>query len=115
VNGAPVTAPVTTGFAAIRRTWKDGDRVEVDMPMPLRLEPIDPEHPDTAALMRGPLVLFAITEQAPKVTRQQLLAASLVSGSNQPAWQVQSASGAMRLLPFTAITDERYTTYLTVS
>ena len=48
----------------------------------MRLEPIDPEHPETVALMRGPLVLFAVTEQAPKVTGQQLLAAGAVSGAD---------------------------------
>ncbi len=82
----------------------------------MRLEPIDPEHPETVALMRGPLVLFAVTEQAPKVTGQQLLAASAVSGADpgRPEWQVQAASGPLRLMPFTSITDERYSTYVKV-
>jgi hypothetical protein len=35
--------------------------------------------------------------------------------SGQPAWQAQTASGSLRLLPFTEISDEHYTTYLTVS
>ena len=115
VNGAPVPAAATSGFASVRRTWKDGDRIEMDLPMPLRLEAIDPEHPETVALVRGPLVLLPVQEQAPKVTRQQLLAASPVSGGdpNKPAWEVQTASGPVKLLPFTAITDEHYTTYVT--
>ncbi|MBV8673347.1 MAG: hypothetical protein JOZ33_07935, partial [Acidobacteriaceae bacterium] len=67
--------------------------------------------------VRGPLVLFAIAEQAPKMPRQNLLAARQVYGGDpsRPAWEVQASSGTMRLLPFTAITDERYTTYSTVS
>jgi hypothetical protein len=113
VNGAPVSAPVTTGFATLRRRWKDGDRIDLELPMPMRLEAIDTEHPETIALMRGPLVLFAITEQTPKMTRQQLLAATPVNG--RPAWQAETASGSLTLLPFTSITDERYATYLTVS
>ncbi len=76
VNGAAVSAPVKTGFATLRRRWKDGDRIELELPLPLRLEPIDPEHPETVALMRGPLVLFAITDSAPRVTRERLLAAT---------------------------------------
>ena len=114
VNGAPVSAATTTGLATLRRRWKDGDRIELELPMPLRLEAIDAEHPETVALVRGPLVLFPITETAPRATRQQLLAASSVPGSNpeQAAWQIQTASGPLRLMPFTAITDERYTTYL---
>lgn len=117
MNGETVPEHVATGFATIRRKWKDGDRIDAELPMPMRLEAIDPEHPETVALVRGPLVLFAVTDQAPKITRQQLLAASVVSGSDpdKPSWQVQTASGSPKLMPFTAITDERYSTYLTVS
>jgi len=115
VNGSPASAAVTSGFATIRRKWKDGDSIELELPMTMRLEQIDPEHPDTVALVRGPLVLFPVTEQAPRVTRQQLLAAARVAeDSNKSAWQVQTSSGTVRLLPFTAINDERYTTYVTV-
>ena len=113
VNGAPMSAPVTTGFAALSRQWKDGDRIDLELPMPIRLEPIDPLHPETVALLRGPLVLL-VTEQAPKVSRQQLLAATPMTGQSA-AWQVQSASGPLKLMPFTEITDERYTTYLRVT
>ena len=116
VNGAPVSPTMVKGFATLRRTWKDGDRVELQLPMPLRVEAIDPVHPDTVALVRGPVVLFALTGQSPKVTRQQLLAASTVSGADpeRPEWQVQTGAGPLRLMPFTSIRDERYITYLKV-
>jgi uncharacterized protein len=81
--------------------------------MTARLEAIDRQHPQTVALVRGPLVLFAVTEDAPVVTRSQLLAA--VRLPQQSAWQVDTASGPLRFLPFTAIQDQRYTTYLTVA
>jgi uncharacterized protein len=115
VNGAPVSVSMKAGFATLRRRWKNGDRIDLELPMPVRLEPIDPQHPDTVALLRGPLVLFAVTDQAPQVTRQQLLAASPVSGSFQATWTVQTASGPLRLLPFPAIMDESYATYFTVN
>ena len=36
VNGKRVSDAVQPGtFASIRRTWKDGDRVELELPMPL--------------------------------------------------------------------------------
>jgi len=41
----------------------------------LRLEPIEEGHPQTVALLSGPLVLFAMTGGATAVTSQQLLAA----------------------------------------
>lgn len=113
VNGGRVSAPVTSGFATLRRRWKDGDRIELELDLPTRLEPIDAQHPDVVALVRGPLVLFAVAESAPRVNRRQLLAARRVPG--QPAWQADTGSGTLRLLPFTAIDQERYTAYLNVS
>jgi DUF1680 family protein len=113
VNGVAVAAPVTKGFATLQRKWKDGDRIELELPMPMRLEAIDPEHPDTVALVRGPLVLFALTPDAPKVSRAQLLAAAGVKG--QPVWKADTQSGPLLLTPFTEIFEERYRTYMTVS
>jgi hypothetical protein len=80
--------------------------------MRTRLEAIDAQHPDTVAVLRGPLVLFAITKSAPKVSRAQLLAAARVGTGK---WQVATAQEPMTLLPFMAIEDEQYSTYLKVS
>lgn len=113
VNGARVPISIQAGFATLQRRWKDGDGIELELALPMRLESIDARHPDTVALLRGPLVLFAMTESQPAVTREQLLSAAQIS--QQPAWQVETGSGPLRLLPFSAITDERYTTYLNVS
>jgi DUF1680 family protein len=43
-------------YAKIDRTWKNGDRVDVKLPMRLHLQPI-PDDPTLAAIMYGPLVL----------------------------------------------------------
>jgi DUF1680 family protein len=113
VNGKRVAEPVLPGsFATVRRQWKTGDRIELELPLTKRLDPIDPRHPDRVALLCGPLVLFAITDTAPALTRQQLLAAHKVGAG---IWQVETAVGTMRMLPFTAISDEVYSTYLAVS
>jgi DUF1680 family protein len=113
VNGTPVPAPVHSGFAQLRRGWKDGDRIELDLAMPARLEAIDSVHRDCVALVRGPLVLFAETENAPSVTRKQLLAAQRIAG--QTAWQVEAGSGSLRMVPFTELGESPYRTYLDVS
>jgi DUF1680 family protein len=112
VNGQPVQAQVVKGFAAIARKWKDGDRVELDLPLPVRLEPIDELHPETVALVRGPLVLFGLTEDPGKVTRQALLTAQHVKG--QALWQTGSQNGPLLLVPFTEIHEEKYRTYFRV-
>jgi hypothetical protein len=113
VNGKRWTDQVLPGsFASLRREWKNGDRVELELPMKMRLQSLDARNPDTVALLRGPLVLFAIRKSAEIVTRQQLLDAK-DAGANK--WQVATAGGPMMMLPFTAIEDEEYSTYLKVS
>jgi uncharacterized protein len=117
LNGARQPGLARPGqFAAIRREWKSGDRIELELPLKLRLETIDAQHSDTAALLRGPLVLMAVKdEQAaplPRITRTQLLAAKRVS---ERQWQVDSANGAVTMLPFTWLGSRPYTTYLKLS
>jgi len=59
VNGQPVAAKPEKGFVAIRRTWKAGDVVELDLPMPVRQVACDPrveENRGRLAIQRGPVV-----------------------------------------------------------
>jgi DUF1680 family protein len=112
VNGERAPAPIQTGFANLQRRWKDGDRIELDLALPVRAEAIDANHPDTVALVRGPLVLFAIGDHPPAVTRQELLSA--VQAPHQTTWRARTASGPLLLRPFSSINDEPYSTYLNV-
>jgi DUF1680 family protein len=117
VNGTRQKGLAAPGqFAAIRREWKTGDHVELELPLKMRLETIDAQHTDTVALLQGPLVLMAVKEAQgaplPKVTREQLLAAKRVS---ERQWQVTSANGPVTMLPFTWLGSRPYTTYLKVS
>jgi uncharacterized protein len=58
VNGDTVNIDAAPGtWATVRRTWSSGDRVEVRIPLTLRMEPVDAAHPDRVAVMRGPVVL----------------------------------------------------------
>src|SRR5258708_4457777 len=98
-------------FVTLRRSWKSGDRIEMDLPMKLRLEAIDPQHPQKVDLLGGRLGLFAITVTPPAVTARQLLAARR---TGPQLWQVETAGGALKMLPFTAIADQQYSTYLNV-
>jgi DUF1680 family protein len=113
INGAPVAATLRTGFAILERRWADGDRVELELDLTPRLEAIDAHHPNVVALVRGPLVLFAIGETQPAVKRDQLLSA--VRLPNQTTWTANTGSGALLLRPFMYISDERYSTYLNVT
>jgi DUF1680 family protein len=114
VNGRQLQTELIPGtFAPVRREWQNGDRVELHLPMTTRLEPIDPQHPETVALCFGPLVLFAITDSQPALTRNDLLAAKKVDGRT---WQVTPGAGPpLKLIPFTDIAEQQYSTYLRVT
>jgi DUF1680 family protein len=99
-------------FARVQRKWKNGDRVDLELPIKARLEAVDPQHAETVALLMGPVVLFSVTDADPKITRGQLLAAKKTGAQS---WQVESASGPVTMLPFIEIGDEPYTTYLRVT
>jgi hypothetical protein len=110
VNGKREAASVGS-FAQVRRKWKTGDRIDLELPMKARLEAADPQHAETVALLLGPVVLFAITDSDPKITRAQLLAATKSGPQN---WQVETANGPLKMLPFTEIGEEPYSTYLRI-
>ncbi len=113
INGKRDRISVTPGtFVPIHRQWHGGDRVEVDLPSTMRLEAVDPEHPQTVALMYGPLVLFAVTDNPPPLRREDLLGATRL---DLRIWQVKTAAGPMKMVPFTEIAEEPYTTYLRVA
>ncbi|MBC8326193.1 MAG: glycoside hydrolase family 127 protein [Verrucomicrobia subdivision 3 bacterium] len=96
VNGKPVEAKVEKGFAVIDRTWKRGDRVELNLPMPVRLNTCHPNveaNHDRVALTRGPFVLCAegvdnggvteryFFEKLPKLAGAPVKTRSIESGS----------------------------------
>jgi uncharacterized protein len=57
VNGRPQSVNAKpSSFVEIRRRWKTGDRVELKIPMSLRLEAL-PDNPNRAAVLYGPTVL----------------------------------------------------------
>jgi len=59
LNGKPVAiAPGDSPYVTVDREWSDGDRVEVRLPMGIRLE-ATPDDPDTLALFYGPVLLAA--------------------------------------------------------
>ena len=113
VNGSRVSAAVKAGtFAAIQRTWKDGDRIELELPMPLHLEPVDANHPNLVALVQGPLVLFAVADSQPTFERSSLLQAKAVNNANGD-WVASSADGSnVTMRPFMKIDKENYSTYV---
>jgi DUF1680 family protein len=109
VNGKRIPQPLIAGtFFALKRTWKDGDLVELELDQTVRLEPVDAQNKDQVAIVRGPQVLFAIADEQPKInaTKPQLKMADAQD------WTLEGPAAPLRLRPFPFIRDETYQTYL---
>jgi DUF1680 family protein len=108
VNGKSVEGELVAGkFFGLTRTWKNGDRVEYEIGMPLRLQSVDAQNPQTVALLHGPIALFAVGNMSKTFSRAQLLAASQSSQD----WLVQGDAGKVIFRPFAAIENESYCLY----
>ncbi len=111
VNGKPANTPVKAGaWAEIDREWKDGDRIEFSLDMPLRLVPLDAQHGNLVALLNGPVALFAIEPGSKSMTQKQMLQAQRISSSSG-TWEVITDQGKVQMKPFPAITTEHYRLY----
>lgn len=127
INGKPLSPRATReDFVEIRRTFQDGDVMEVQLPMTLRLESM-PDDRQRIAFLYGPVLLAADLQENSTLpvlvgTNSQLLE-TLQPVKNQPL-QFR-AKGAGRILdggewksvdihfkPHYQIADELYTVYL---
>ncbi|MGD0632261.1 MAG: beta-L-arabinofuranosidase domain-containing protein, partial [Terracidiphilus sp.] len=106
-------APASGQFARLSRTWKNGDRIEVEFDMPTLLEAVDPQHPNLIAAVHGPLALFAVGAVPEKIGRQELGGATQVAAGSTD-WKVKGAGGDLTLRPFASIEDQHYRLYLKV-
>ena len=118
VNGRRVTSTAVPGtFAALRRTWKRGDRIELRLPQAFRAEPIDASHPATVALMRGPLMYCALNFGGSGAAALDRPLAALtnapltpVAGARQSYVQANTARQTI-FVPFHTVENESYDVY----
>ncbi len=110
VNGRRQQVDVKPGlFLRLRREWKSGDVIEYNIDQPMHLEVVDPQHPNTVALMRGPLTLFAVNAPRSKFTRAQLLAAK--QSADGRGWKADSAVAPVGFKTFPDLRDQIYRLY----
>ena len=111
LNGKDLATPARPGtYAAIRRTWSTGDRLELTLPQAFRTEAIDDLHPETVALMRGPVQYVALNPTA-ELSKDRL---ALPAGLKQLAPQsfVENYGGTQIVfVPLHQVQNETYTTY----
>jgi DUF1680 family protein len=109
VNGRRLQSDLTPGaFFPIQRTWKNGDRIELEIDQPVRFEAIDMQTPNQIAIVRGPQVLFAIQDQQPRLASRDLQTLKRANGDD---WSMRTSAGILTLRPFVSIGNEHYHTY----
>lgn len=72
VNGSPIEITVergTASYATVSRTWAEGDKIEVSLPMELRYETC-PNYTDYIAFKYGPILLAAQTSDGEKLQNE---------------------------------------------
>ncbi|QNN23379.1 hypothetical protein HED60_14195 [Planctomycetales bacterium ZRK34] len=71
VNEAPIDGPIMPGrFLPIKRQWRAGDVIAIDMAMPWRLVKGRQRQAGRAAVMRGPMVFCLNPSQHPNLNKQ---------------------------------------------
>jgi len=60
-----------SSYLTVRRVWKKGDKVEIALPMKLRLERV-PDRPGMAAILYGPIVLAGELGGAEGLTKEKV-------------------------------------------
>ena len=138
VNGQKESVDARPGsYAVVDREWKTGDRVEVRLPMSLRLEAL-PDDPKTVAVLYGPIVLSGdlgksgledprrYGPSAPPLNRiAPITVPALVGDVKNVTAHLKPVAGAplnfqtsgigkpqdVRLIPFYKASDMRYTVY----
>ncbi|HXU49455.1 MAG TPA: beta-L-arabinofuranosidase domain-containing protein [Candidatus Binatia bacterium] len=129
--GAQAIASSVPGtYIELRRYWKSGDKIQLTIPQDFRVEPIDEHHPETVALMRGPLQYVALNPAKnlndvpmplPASLRSAPLRNSQPQGPHAQGAQSQGAqpffegSGSRQVtfVPLYEIGLETYTSYFT--
>jgi uncharacterized protein len=92
VNGKPVTVKVQNGYAAIRRTWKKGDKIDVVLPMEIQMVKADDKieaDRGRVALRYGPLIYNVETSDGQDINK------AIASGPLSLEWRPEFLKGVM--------------------
>ena len=117
VNGTPVETRLAAGtWGTLSREWHSGDRVDIRIPLVLRMEPVDRWHPDRVAVVRGPAVMVLEGDWHEPYfhlpTDDATLASLLVPDERPGAFRVHLPNGKVVRSKFRPFYDiERYYPY----
>jgi DUF1680 family protein len=132
VNGRPIPAFADPGsYLVLRWPWKNGDRIELSLPMHLHAAPM-PDKESLQAAMYGPLVLASRFEEEPREKRYRHFSSEekqepsptlqfkgktsdaatwLEPASEKLTFRAASQNQAVVFVPLSSIVHERYSVY----
>ncbi len=112
VNGASAISAKSGQYAVVERNWKQGDRVDVVAPQPLRALPIDESHSDVVALMRGPVMYVGLNPWEGLDQTPLALPSGLRPVRGRADSYVMDVNGKdLVFVPYYQVQLERYNTY----
>jgi DUF1680 family protein len=133
VNGKELEAFAEAGsYLSLTRVWRDGDKVEISLPMKLRAEPLAGDSTLQAALY-GPMVLAVDVGPGPKdgvmkiggydthpkeIAAAAAMPVARTAGGDEVDWveggpgkEMAFRSGKLAMAPMYHVKDERYAVY----
>jgi DUF1680 family protein len=99
VNGRPITPSIVKGYAVIRRTWKKGDRIDLQLPMAIQKVTADSKitaDSGRVALRYGPLLYNVEGADQPDIAQR------IGSGPLTLQWAANFLDGVMTINGFWA-------------
>ncbi|MDP9050085.1 MAG: glycoside hydrolase family 127 protein [Acidobacteriota bacterium] len=115
LNDKPLAVPARPGtYAAIHRTWRASDRLELTLPQSFRTEPIDDLNRETVALMRGSVQYVALNP-TPELSQERLALPSSLKQLAPQSFVENYFGNQVVFIPLHHIQNETYTTYFTKS
>ncbi|NRF93758.1 glycoside hydrolase family 127 protein [Paenibacillus frigoriresistens] len=121
VNGQPAAdAEDEDGYIRIRRTWRNGDHLHLQLPKILSVSPL-PDRPDIVSFMDGPVVLAGLCDEERTLRGNVHKLETLIIPDNErewaewlPGYRTINQERGFRFIPLYEVEDQRYTVYFPV-
>ncbi len=126
LNGKQIDASSSPGsYLTLSRMWKTGDRIDMDLPMSLRVEAM-PDDPKTQAALYGPIVLAAdlgtqglvkeliVGPSVPQIRKAGDIGIPAMASIKPAGKPLAFDMNGTPLLPLNRILDRRYSVYFMV-
>jgi hypothetical protein len=114
INSKAIATSPAGAYIGLRRQWKNGDTIRLKIPQSFRTEPIDDQHSETVALMRGPLQYIAVNATK-EVSEARLVLPANLNPSGPQSFTENYEGRSITFIPLHQIGLEIYTSYFSIA